>query len=110
MYIGVTNSEVIIKKRLGSIKVPISNILDIREKKHLFTDIRIFGISGLFGHIGLFWNKRIGKFTVYATNGNSLVEIRTKEQTYVISCDNREAFILDISKAIRTTNNRQFES
>lgn len=51
------------------------------------SDVRLWGISGLFGHIGLFWNSNIGKYYAFVKDGNSMLEIKTRRKCYVISCD-----------------------
>lgn len=61
------------------------------------TDVRVCGISGLFGHLGLFWNKNGGIYRAYVKNGNNMIEIKTIDKTYVISCDNHE----ELLKALR---------
>ena len=86
-YVYLTKENLIIKKMFGSIIIPRCRILQVQHKKSLMSDIRLWGISGLFGHIGLFWNKGIGKYSVFVKDGNSMLEIKTEEKCYVISCD-----------------------
>lgn len=89
----IAENEVIIRKGVGKINLPVDEIRDVRFKGSLSTDIRLLGISGLFGHIGLFWNKNSGKYIALVKDGKSTVEIRTDDKIYVISCDDYKRFM-----------------
>ena len=85
----ITETDLIIKKMCGNIIIPIQDIREVSPKQNIAYDARIWGISGLFGHIGWFWNKRSGRFFALAKDGNSMLSIRTKaDKCYVISCQN----------------------
>lgn len=86
-YVYLTEESVIIKKKFGEIIIHRFDIVQVQYKKSLMSDVRLWGISGLFGHIGLFWNSKIGKYSAFVKDGNSMLEIKTKEKCYVISCD-----------------------
>lgn len=86
-YVCLTDENVIIKKMLGKITISRCDILKVRHKKSLMSDVRLWGISGLFGHIGLFWNMSTGKYCAFVKDGNSMLEITTKRKCYVVSCD-----------------------
>lgn len=52
-------------------------------------DIRLWGISGLFGHIGWFWSLGSGKYFALVKNGDNMFVIETYDnKRYVVSCDN----------------------
>lgn len=87
MYVCLTDKEVIIKKRIGQIVIPRNDIVEVSHKRTLGADLRVWGISGLFGHLGYFWNKDTGRYLAYVKDGNSLLEIKTKGKCYVVSCD-----------------------
>ena len=86
-YVCLTKENLIIKKMLGKVIIPRCNILQVQHKKSLMFDVRLWGISGLFGHIGVFWNKSIGKYTAFVKDGSSMLEIKTEGKCYVVSCD-----------------------
>lgn len=87
--ISITETDLIIKKMCGNIVIPIQDIQEVFPKRSIVYDIRIWGISGLFGHIGWFWNKQTGRFFALVKNGNSMLFIKTKtNKCYVISCQN----------------------
>ncbi len=88
-YISITDTDLIIKKMCGNIIIPIQDIQEVVPKQSIVYDIRIWGISGLFGHIGWFWNKQTGRFFALVKDGNSMLFIKTKaNKCYVISCQN----------------------
>ena len=87
--ISITETDLIIKKICGNIIIPIQDIQAVFPKRSIVYDIRIWGISGLFGHIGWFWNKQIGRFFALVKDGNSMLVIKTKDnKCYVVSCQN----------------------
>lgn len=86
-YVGLTENSLVIQKKVGKITLPFSDIRQVRYKKSLMRDIRLWGISGYFGHIGLFRSGDSGNYKAFVKNGNEMVEIKTDNQTYVVSCD-----------------------
>ena len=50
-------------------------------------DLRVCGISGLFGHIGYFRHRTRGIYRAYVKDGDSMIEISTHSKIYVVSCD-----------------------
>ena len=83
----ITDTDIIIQKMYGNIIIPINEIQEVSPKKHIASDIRTCGISGLFGHIGWFSNKQIGRYFALVKDGDSMLTIKTKNnKCYVISC------------------------
>ena len=83
----ISESELVIKKMLGSIIIPIKDIEGVALKQSIGSDIRIWVISGLFGHIGWFQNKQEGRYFALVKDGNSMLTIKTKNNgCYVFSC------------------------
>lgn len=74
--------DIIIQKMCGNIIIPINEIQEVSPKKHIASDIRTCGISGLFGHIGWFLNKQIGRYFALVKDRDAMLTIR------VISCQN----------------------
>lgn len=91
--IEVTSEHLFIKKKIGEIAIKTDSIQYIRHKKDIMWDVRLWGISGLFGHFGWFWNQRSGNYFAIANNGNNLVEIKTANKCYVVSCDHYEELL-----------------
>lgn len=92
-YVCLTRENVIIKKMVGKIVIPRCDIVQVQHKKSLGADIRLWGISGLFGHIGWFWSKGVGRYLAFVKDGNSMLEIKTERKCYVVSCDDYEEVI-----------------
>ena len=71
----IGNDKIILHRLFGAINIPIKDS------------------GGLFGYLGKFKNKKLGNYTMYATDINELILIRTDRKTYVFSCRNRDEFI-----------------
>lgn len=99
----IENDKIILHRLFGTINIPIKNIIEIKAipKSETAFSIRIFGSGGLFGYLGKFKNKKLGSYTMYATNLNELVLIRTDRKAYVFSCRNRDEYI----ESIKLNNN-----
>jgi hypothetical protein len=94
-YYTLTNSELIIKRFLKPVHIPLAEIKTVsaipEAKKMANGSIRTFGVGGLFGYFGKFWNKESGKMTWYVTNFKNVIAIETKAGTTIlISPDNPE--------------------
>ncbi len=83
----ITDDTVVIKKMLGQITIRRDEIKQVQAKHNMLHDIRLWGISGLFGHIGLFGNRASGRYHAYIKNSKTLVFIETSGKNYVVSCD-----------------------
>ncbi|MBM6882286.1 PH domain-containing protein [Bacteroides caecigallinarum] len=99
----IGNDKIILHRLFGAINIPIKNIIEIKAIPNSETafSIRIFGSGGLFGYLGKFKNPKLGSYTMYATNLNELVLIRTNSKKYVFSCKNRDEFI----ESVKLKNN-----
>ena len=91
----IENDKIILHRLFGAINIPIKDIIEIKAIENSGTafSIRVFGSGGLFGYLGKFKNKKLGYYTMYATDINELILIRTARKTYVFSCRNRDEFI-----------------
>ena len=99
----IGGDKIILHRLFGAINIPIKDIIAIKAIPNSETafSIRIFGSGGLFGYLGKFKNKKLGNYTMYATNVNELILIRTDRKTYVFSCKNRTEFI----ESVKLKNN-----
>lgn len=91
----IENDKITLHRLFGAINIPIKDIIEIKaiENSETAFSIRTFGSGGLFGYLGKFKNKKLGYYTMYATDINELILIRTDRKTYVFSCRNRDEFI-----------------
>lgn len=93
--LSIKNDKIILHRLFGAINIPIKDIIEIKaiENSETAFSIRVFGSGGLFGYLGKFKNKKLGYYSMYATDINELILIRTDRKTYVFSCRNRDEFI-----------------
>ncbi len=88
----VSDKEIIIKRPLKSIEIPVERISRI-EKSDLnaMRALRLFGNGGLFSITGRFWSKELGTMYFYAKNRNYV--LIHADKLYVLSPDKRDEFI-----------------
>ena len=60
--------------------------------------LRIFGNGGLFGITGLYWNKNLGKFRIFATDPKKSVVLRLHDRTVVVTPDEPQAFLQELQR------------
>lgn len=80
-YYVLTDSELKIKRLFRSVQLPLTEIKTAYEvpdaKKMASSSIRTFGVGGLFGYFGKFWNKEQGNMNWYLTNFKNVILIET---------------------------------
>ena len=91
---AVTESDVIVRRTVGSVKIPIESITSLRHDPAACSlrGIRTFGVSGLFGYFGRFYTRDLGHHIRYVTDREKAVVIET-EKTFVISPDDPLRFV-----------------
>ena len=91
---AVNESEVIIRRRIGAVRIPFSLIRSIRQGSSScsFRSVRPFGIGGIYGYFGRFYSQELGRHHVYATDLQKTVVIEA-DKTYVISPDDPQQFV-----------------
>lgn len=100
LRLNIESNKITLHRLIGSINIPFKDIIELKAIPNSETaySIRIFGSGGLFGYLGKFRNKNLGNYTMYATNLNELILVRTNRKTYVFSCKNRDEFIESFQK------------
>lgn len=63
--------------------------------------IRLFGNGGLFGFIGLYRNKTLGRYRAFVTDTSRTVVIRLADRTIVISPKDPDYFLRTLEQARR---------
>lgn len=93
--LSVNPEQVTIKRPFNTLDIPMKDIVEIKsiQKQSLKNSIRTFGSGGLFGYLGYFYNKELGNYTMYTTETENLILIRTNIKKYVLSCTKSEEFI-----------------
>ena len=82
-----------------SIAIPLATVREIRSATLRGLTVRSFGIGGLFGSGGWFWNKELGRFFASVTNIKHTVLI-ANGQSFVISPERPDEFIADVKQTI----------
>jgi hypothetical protein len=88
----VGNFDIAINRPMGDIVIHVKDILEIRvlKENELEGTSRTFGVGGLFGYYGSYYNKVLGDMKWYATNQNNMVIIRSRQgDAIVISPDDK---------------------
>jgi len=97
----LTEKELVIKRPIGNVKIPrvsIAEVTPVRRGKIAWA-IRTFGVGGVFGYYGSFYNFSIGRMTWYMTNLNNALLIKTSSgRKILISPDESESFQLALHK------------
>lgn len=63
--------------------------------------LRLLGNGGLFGWIGSFSNKELGRFRAYATNRNKCVVLEFKDKTLLVTPDSPIEFVESVQTLIQ---------
>ncbi len=58
--------------------------------------LRLFGIGGVFGMIGVFWSRRLGRFRAWVTDPERTVVLTFPDRTVLISPDDPAAFVANL--------------
>ena len=99
------NNQLLIHRPKGPLRLPFADILGVVHppKFNWVGTIGLFRSAGFFGIYGIFWNKRFGRFTAYATNIKQVVVIKKDNGRYIlISPDEPQRFVdtlIQMSKA-----------
>lgn len=82
----VDDKEIILYRYMGKVTIPRSEITDIKPFPRDKSTIRLCGIGGCMGNVGLFRNSEIGTFTAYYTDpSRSYVIFRRSKRPIVIT-------------------------
>jgi len=96
----ITEEKLIIKRPLPGLnkEILLSEIESVKliSKEDLNGTIRTAGDGGLFGYYGYFFNKKLGNFTMYATNNKNLIVLIVGELKTEIVVSPDDATMLDV--------------
>lgn len=87
------------KRRIGSRKIPLANIISIERYDGMETDIRICGIGGVFEFTGWFTGDK-GKYFAYVGDYHDTVMVATTRRRYLVSCDKPCELVAEVRKHI----------
>jgi len=90
----VTNTELQIKRPLGKIIIKKEDIksVDVLQEFQIGGAIRTFGVGGLFGYYGKYFNQAFGSMNWYMTRSDKPVLITTLKSKIVVSPDETDQF------------------
>jgi hypothetical protein len=71
------------------------------DPEALHRSIRLFGNGGCFSFTGWFRNKKLGSYRAYATDTKKAVVLRFSDRTIVVTPDDPQKFVVEISLNIR---------
>ena len=95
--IKINENEILLQKIIGQLVIHIDSIVYIEPYKPDKTDIRLFGIGGIGGFSGIFYNFNLGKYRAYIGDTSQAFLIVTEQRKkYVLSCENRDFAISTI--------------
>ena len=82
----VDNKELVIERPAKDVHILISDIEEVRPvvKGEMRWTIRTFGVGGLFGYYGKYYNSTFGSMTWYTTQLKNRVLIQTKSGKKII--------------------------
>lgn len=92
------------KRRIGSRKIPLGNIISIERYEGMWTDIRICGIGGVFGLTGWFTGDKGKYFAYVGDHHNAFIITTAKKRKYVMSCDRPDELVAEVKRRIEAQN------
>lgn len=98
----LNRSSLIIKNIIGKVRIEYKDIIEIASYYPDKTGFMIVGSGGLFGHIGLYYNRLLGKYKSYVDDYDQAFYIITCNKKYLLSCENREVVIFTIKGYMNT--------
>ena len=103
MRLKANDEKVTVRRLFGSLEIPLNEVIETRRifKSDINGSIRTFGSGGLFGYLGRFKNDRLGNYTMYATELNNLILVRTSNKKYVFSCSRPQEFVEFVNLQIK---------
>ncbi|MCE6991859.1 PH domain-containing protein [Dyadobacter sp. CY323] len=83
---AVSDGKLIIQRPFNEVVIEKSKIrsVEILDDEKLKWTFRTFGVGGLFGYYGKFYNSKIGHMTWYATRRNKAVLVKTVNNKNII--------------------------
>lgn len=91
---ALENGVLWIHRPLWTIGLPLAGLRACAwDPKATRNSLRLLGNGGVFAFTGLFWNRRLGRYRMYATDLRRAVVLRFTDRTVVISPDRPEEFV-----------------
>jgi hypothetical protein len=83
---SIWQGELVIHRLIGNVRIPLIDITEVQkiDKRALSGSIRTFGVGGLFGNFGKYYNRKFGRMTFYVTQNKNLLLIITKKGKKIV--------------------------
>ena len=99
--IEVSDFDLCLYRGIGNVKINLFDIVEVSSYKSVGVEIRIFGISGIFGEIGKYRNRKIGNYISYVGDySQAFLVKRTDGKKYLFSCEDRDEIVLLLKSRI----------
>lgn len=99
MVIGyeVTPTSVRIRRPGWVTSVPLNGLRHAESGTDLLSgSLRLFGNGGFFSSTGLFWNRRLGRYRLYANDARRAVALRFDKGVVVIAPEDPERLVREL--------------
>ncbi len=95
LYVKYNQREICIKNIIGRKVIPYSEIISIEciEPATISRSTRRMASDGAGGYVGLFNNKTLGNYYMYATQRSELVLATTNNKKVVFNCSKRDNLV-----------------
>lgn len=91
-------TELLIRRLLWNTRLPLAGLKSaVFQPKAMHGSLRLCGNGGMFSFTGWYRNRALGFYHAFVTDLNHTVVLRIGEKTYVISPENPERFVAEIS-------------
>jgi len=99
--IHLSDHAITLRRGIGQVSINYSDIRRIDLYPVGGVPVRIVGIGGIFGFIGQYYNKNIGRYVSYVGDyGQAFILEMTNSRKYVFSCEDRDEVISAIKHKI----------
>lgn len=90
LYLKADSKQIIIRHPIGKTKILRSEVKEIIpiDRQAISSSIRLFGSGGFLGWYGIFYNREIGRYSMFSGDRENLHLIRTANKQYIISSKN----------------------
>ncbi len=97
----IEGNELVVKRCIGPVRIPLSDVKSARPMatRELWTTVRLLGVGGVFGYFGKFYSFALGDENWYATDMNRAVLLETDTAKYVVTPDDRDAFLACVARS-----------
>jgi len=89
----VTPGALLVHRLIWTTRLPLAGLQSAQFQPNAMRwSIRTFGNGGFFSITGFYWNKLLGAYRAFATNGRQTVVLRFSRRTVVVSPSSPEEF------------------